>query len=289
VDYVSLQKVVLNLLANAVKFTPRGGTVSLLCEQTQLPAEPAAEGTAAGNSRPRLACVITVADTGVGISEEFLPHVFEPFMQEQPENADTSGSGMGLSIVRHIVDAMGGTIEVSSKKGAGTVFTVRFCFEELDPESPPQETVDKSQEASLNTMQAMLSLSGKQILVCEDNALNMEIIRTLLENVGMKVTGAENGRIGTELFGSSRPGSFAAGLLDLRMPVMDGITAARDIRAMNRSDARTVPLIAVSADAFEADVENCRAAGMNGHIAKPVDPALLYQTLEDALKQQGEK
>jgi CheY-like chemotaxis protein/two-component sensor histidine kinase len=258
-DRTSLQKILLNLLSNAVRYTPSGGIVTLDCRL-----DPQEKSHPDG--------VIVVSDTGAGVAADFLPHIFEPFAQENPDHADTSGSGMGLSIVKHIVDAMGGTIEVASEKGKGAVFTVRLPLEEL--KTPPAVPQDSGGAALLK---------GKHALICEDNALNLEIVKTLLERYGMEVVGAENGKLGVEAFEKSSAGWFDVVLLDLRMPVMDGFTAARAIRAMDRPDAKNVPILAVSADAYADDVQKCGDVGMNGHIAKPIDPGILYDTLVEKI------
>lgn len=260
-DKLSLQKIFLNLLSNAIKFTPRGGKVTLDCRLEQTGSEPPES-------------VLVVADSGRGISRKFLPHVFEPFAQENATNADTSGSGLGLSIVRSIVDAMGGSIEVESEQGKGTRFTVRLRLEEA--REPAAPAAAKPAGAGV--------LRGKRALVCEDNELNLEIVKSILEQQGMEVTGAANGQLGVEAFKNSGPGWFAAVLLDLRMPVLDGRSAAAAIRALDRADAQTVPIFAVSADAFGEDVKDCLKAGMNAHIAKPVDAEALVDTLARFVK-----
>ena len=254
-DRLSLQKVFLNLLTNAVKFTPSGGTVCFSCRL-----EPE------NGEQPE--SIVTVSDSGSGISPEFLPHIFEPFAQEQSSNLDSSGSGIGLSIVQSIVTAMGGTIEVQSEPGRGTVFTVRLRLQELPGREP--ETGASGGAVLLN---------GRRILVCEDNALNREIIRSILTRHGAEVTEAENGRAGVEAFQKSPAGWYDDILLDLRMPVLDGCGAARAIRALSRDDARRVPIFAVSADAYPENIAECLKAGMNGHIAKPIDPEELLHTL----------
>ena len=260
VDRLSFQKILLNLLSNAVKFTPAGGKVTL---EYRLEPE--------NGQQPE--SVITVSDTGEGISPEFLPRVFEPFAQEDPLRSQASGSGMGLSIVKSIVDAMGGTIGVQSEKGRGTTFTVRLHLEELP--APQREDGGGAPDSD--------RLRGKRVLVCEDNELNLEILRSVLEQQGMEVSGFENGSLGVQAFADSAPGTFDFVLLDLRMPVMDGREAARAIRALDRPDAGSVPIFAVSADAFAENVEECLRAGMNGHIAKPVDADALIETLARAL------
>jgi signal transduction histidine kinase len=254
-DRVSLQKVLLNLLTNAIHFTPPGGTVTFGCEL-----DPPAGGEPDS--------IITVCDTGPGIGKDFLPKLFEPFAQEYPENADASGSGMELAIAKRLLDAMGAAIDVDSEKGKGTKFTVRIHLKPLGASSEPQKAEDDRE-----------ALRGKQALVCEDSPLNLEIISTILTSFGMVVTGAQNGKAGVEAFAASETGRFDVVLMDLRMPVMDGVSAAYAIRALDRPDAKSVPILAVSADAFAEDVEKCRAAGMNGHVAKPIDPSSLCHSL----------
>ena len=257
IDRLSLQKILLNLLTNAMKFTPEGGTVRLGCHLD--PPDGESPDT-----------VITISDTGPGIAPESLNRVFEPFFQENPSNADASGSGMGLSIVKSIVDAMEGTIAVESGKGLGTTFTVRLHLSGAsrdalteDAQAPPDTGV----------------LEGRRVLICEDSSLNLEILKTILKRQGMEVDGASNGKLGVSAFKDSPPDHYDAILLDLRMPVMDGKTAARAIRDLEREDARKVPIIAVSADAYPEDIQACLDAGMDGHIAKPVDVDELLTTL----------
>jgi signal transduction histidine kinase/ActR/RegA family two-component response regulator len=260
-DRIALQKILLNLLSNAVHFTPEGGTVSLGCRLE--PSDGASPDT-----------VITVSDTGVGISKEFLPHVFEPFAQADPSRLDSTSSGMGLAIVKRMVDAMGGTVAAESSDSSGTVFTVRLHLESTD--SPTEATPAAQHDKSL--------LNGRRVLVCEDNALNSEIIAAVLANFGITPVCAKNGKDGVEAFEASDVGYFDAVLLDLRMPVMNGIEAAQKIRSCGRADAKRVPILAVSADAYAEDVEQCRRAGMNGHISKPIDPEKLYAVLAESIK-----
>jgi len=258
VDRLSLQKIFLNLLSNAVKFTPPGGTVTF--EYRLEPPD---------GEQPE--SVIVVSDTGKGISREFLPRIFEPFSQESAAEPDNTGSGMGLSIVKSIVDAMDGTIDVVSAPGKGTTFTVRLRLREI-PKEDGASPIEQSSRGDF--------LKGKHALVCEDNALNLEILKSILERHGAAVTGKENGKAGAEAFAASNPGFFDIILLDLRMPVMDGVTAAEEIRGLSRSDAKSAPIIAVSADAYPENVEECLAAGMNAHISKPINEEELLETLE---------
>ena len=256
-DALRLQEIILNLLSNAVKFTPRGGRVEFIVECVE-------EDEKCVKER------FIVRDSGVGISESFLPRIFEPFSQERTaETADIGGSGLGLSIVKRLVEMMGGTIGVKSELGRGAEFTVCLNFERADAAAAPV-----AEEA-----QDVVTLLGKKVLLCEDNPVNTEIARTLLEASGIEVTCAANGRQGVEIFAASAPGSFDAILMDIRMPVMKGYEAAESIRALTRPDAATVPIIAMSADAYDDDVRRCLASGMNGHIAKPIDTELLFKEL----------
>jgi len=262
IDALRVQEIFINLLSNAVKFTPDGGEIALVIECVKLEAD----------------CVhdrITVRDSGCGMSQEFLPKLFEPFTQERTkENADVGGSGLGLSIVKRLVDLMGGTIEVRSELGKGTEFEVCLDFERVDD----GVAVLEDDGVRLET------LAGSRVLLCEDNAMNREIAVKLLEMRGMTAECAENGQIGLRLFSSSEPGHFDAVLMDVRMPVMDGMAAAKAIRALDHPDAKSVPIFAMTADAFDDDVQKCLDAGMNGHIAKPIDPKLLYVKLAAAIR-----
>ena len=260
IDALRVQEIFINLLSNAVKFTPEGGEVSMIVECVKLEAD----------------CVhdrITVRDNGCGMSPEFLPKVFEPFSQERlKQNADASGTGLGLSIVKRLVDLMGGTIEARSELGKGSDFIVCLDLERVDGKGAER----KDRASRPNT------LEGRHVLLCEDNAMNREIALKLLEFRGVRADCAENGETGVRRFSESAAGTYDAVLMDLRMPVMDGLQAARAIRALERPDAKTVPIIAMTADAFDDDVQKCLEAGMNGHIAKPIDPETLYRVLERA-------
>ena len=263
-DRLSLQKVILNLLSNAVKFTPEGGTVWL----TVADLDPPENGC---NAR------ITVRDTGIGIGETFLPKLFEPFTQERaPESGEAMGTGLGLSIVKRIVTLMGGRVSASSEKGAGSRFDVLLPIRRLEDYVPAQTDGVRRGDA----------LSGCRALLCEDNAMNREIAVALLRELGMETVCAENGRKGVELFADAPAGAFDVVLMDLRMPEMDGYAAAAAIRALDRPDAG-VPIIAMSADAYEDDIRRCREAGMNGHVAKPVDPNALRTELEKFCGKRG--
>jgi len=257
-DKLSVQKIFLNLLNNAVKFTPAGGRVWITVKD-----EPAGAKDAA--------LTVEIRDEGIGIGREFLPRIFEPFAQEGREGYKGTGTGLGLSIVKRLVDLMDGTITVASEVGRGTAFTVRLPLKESSVriENGPAETKHG----------AVQDLSGKKVLLCEDNELNREIASALLKDLGIETSEAENGQIGVELFTASKPREYAAILMDLRMPVMDGYTATRAIRALPRPDAKIIPIIAMTADAYPEDVGKCLSAGMNSHLAKPIDPDALRCTL----------
>lgn len=261
-DKLSVQKIFLNLLTNAVKYTPEGGNVRLDIFNSP------------GNGSSTDS-VLVVSDDGIGMSDEFLPHIFEPFAQEKQKGYESVGTGLGLSIVKKLVDLMGGTITVKSEKGKGTSFTVRLHFEEAK-DAVALETVS-------NPL-SRINLSGKRVLLCEDNALNREIAVAIIRDKGIIVVTAENGEIGVQKFSASATDEYDAILMDIRMPVMDGYEATRQIRAMNRPDAKTIPIIAMTADAFADDIQKCMQAGMSGHIPKPIDPDKFYEVLNENIK-----
>jgi signal transduction histidine kinase/ActR/RegA family two-component response regulator len=260
-DRLNVEKIFLNLLSNAIKYTPEGGHVNL-----RMFNDPP------GCDNPD--SLLVVSDDGIGISPEFLPHIYEPFKQEQRHGYEPVGTGLGLSIVKQLIDKMGGTIDVESEVGKGTTFTVRLHFEEA-------KYAGDSIAAEKVTTQT--DLRGIKVLLCEDNLMNREIAMALLQDKGVDVVCAENGQVGVNTFKDSAADEFNAVLMDVRMPVMDGIEAARAIRSLERPDSKTVPIIAMTADAFDDDIQRCLNAGMNAHMAKPIDPDNLYQTLQKAL------
>ena len=258
-DRLKLSKVLLNLLSNAVKFTPKGGDVWLL-------------GEVLSCDEHEAACRFTVRDNGVGMSKEFLPRMFTPFEQENALSVQgTQGTGLGLSIARELLMILGGTIAVESEKGKGTTFTVEVRFERAKRNDGQKAAVPP------------ICLDRRQILVCEDNELNREIVTTLLEMNNLQVIQAENGEQGVQCFIESPEYSIEAILMDIRMPVMDGLTAAAKIRQLARRDAARVPIIALSANAFQEDVEASRRVGMNAHLTKPIEPDLLINCLQSQI------
>ena len=258
VDKLRLHQIVFNLLSNAAKFTPEGGDVWL--EVRNLSGEP---------EKGKLSFRITVRDNGVGMSEEFLPHLFEPFVQEHSQLSDkAAGTGLGLPIVKSLVEAMGGTISVKSRPGEGTEFTVTLCVPVVPAQSAPAPQVEEAPD-----------LTGLRVLLVEDNEINTYVARLLLEEVGCVVATAENGQQAVDAFAASAPFSIGAILMDIRMPVMDGLEATRTIRALARPDAASIPIIAMTADAFAEERKRTLEFGMNEHLSKPIDPKLLYAAL----------
>jgi len=261
IDRLNTEKIFLNLLTNAVRYTPAGGHVWVSVRDDPAGAKDAD-------------LVFVIRDDGIGMSKEFLEHVYEPFAQENRPGYESAGTGLGLAIVKQMVDLMGGSIQIDSEENKGTEVTVRLRFEEVtDVEAKPARKPELSKHEE--------TLRGKKILLCEDNALNREIAGAMLRNQGVEIQEAVNGEIGLEIFRDSAVNEFDAVLMDLRMPVMDGLEATRRIRALDRPDAKTVPIIAMTADAFTDDVRKCLEAGMNGHLAKPVIPEKLYEILRE--------
>lgn len=258
-DKLRVNQIVFNLLSNAVKYTPAGGTVEYRVDES---------------IRGDIIDIrIKVWDNGRGMSPEFQKILFLPFSQEdRVRGMDTmSSTGLGLAIVKKLVDLMGGSIELVSRENTGSSFTILIPAAYVDAAHYSAQTAgDAARNESL--------LRGRRVLLCEDNAINQEIARALLERVGIQVELAENGLAGVRMFSASAPGYYDCVLMDIRMPLMDGYEAAQAIRALDRADAQA-PIIAMTADAFDADVQRCLDAGMNGHIPKPLDPQNMYSTL----------
>lgn len=258
-DAVRFKQIFFNLLSNAAKYTPEGGNVWLLTERLRT------EGNVEWVR-------FTVRDSGIGMSEEFLEHAFEPFSQEGNRTLalQWQGTGLGLAIVKKLVVMMHGTIEIHSKLGEGTevILDLPLTISGVDaPEKMPQAVIAKQ------------NLEGRRVLLAEDNEINTFVARRILESKGILVEHAENGKRAVELVEQNPEGYFDAIVMDIRMPVMSGLEATRQIRAMNRTDAQTVPIIAMTANAYEEDVSQSLAAGMNAHLAKPIEPQVILGTL----------
>lgn len=265
-DEQHLSQIILNLLSNAVKFTPEHGEVQLQVHIADDPAQP-----------DTVLCDMVIKDNGIGISEEFMKDLYTPFEQE---HEGREGTGLGLSIAKKLVELMNGTIQCESTKGVGTTFTLQIPLqrcEELSVGARDSSATMDSQDSSSD------SLEGKRILVCEDHPMNTQIICRLLERKGIQVVTAVNGQEGLNTFIASDLHSFDGVLMDIRMPVMDGLQTAAAIRKLDREDAATIPILAMTANAFDEDVRASRAAGMNAHLSKPIEPPKLYSALEQFL------
>ncbi len=258
-DELHLRQILINILGNAVKFTPDGGKIYFRVRET-------------GSTDSRAHFHFEIEDTGIGMKQEFLQHIWEPFAQEDGGNrTNYKGTGLGMAITKQFVDMMGGTITVESRLHEGSIFVINLSFD-----------IDQHAVADTETPeQNELHLEGMRVMLVEDNELNMEIARFMLEEAGITVTCVENGRLALELFQSHAAGSFDVILMDIMMPVMNGLDATRAIRALDRPDAKTIPIVAMTANAYDEDVRQAREAGMNGHLAKPIDTRLLYRTLDE--------
>ena len=260
-DKVMMDRAVMNLLCNAGKFTEENGSVSL-----QLKELAAAEGTGRYEIR--------VKDTGIGMSREFVERLFVPFERERTSTVSKiQGTGLGLAITKSIVDMMGGDISVQTEKGKGTEFTITADF----PLAEPAEEICSCEGEEV-------SFEGLRALLVEDNMINMEIAQILLDQAGFLIETAENGKIALEMTAASEPGYYDVILMDIQMPVMDGYTAAQAIRALPDPGLAGIPIIAMTANAFQEDIKKAEEAGMNGHIAKPLDIPDMKATLQRVLK-----
>lgn len=268
IDPLRMKQVLVNLLSNAVKFTKENGKVQLIVECLD-------------RTESTVHDKITVCDTGVGMSQEFIDKsLFQPFAQEQNEMSLVyAGSGLGLSIVKSLVELMGATIEVKSTLGKGTTFAIDVTFERVDSSEAVQQlsTKDDHREAVKE------KLAGKRLLLCEDHPLNAEIAIKILENAGCLVDWARDGQEGVDSFQASETGYYSAVLMDIRMPRMDGLQAAQAIRGLHRVDAQLIPIIAMTANAYEEDIRRSAKAGMNAHLAKPIEPEKLYEALAEQI------
>ena len=253
-----VKRVMMNILSNAVKYNRANGYIYLSCreipsEQTEMPT-----------------MEFVCRDTGIGMTEEFQKYVFEPFAQEHTgSRTKFAGTGLGMPITKKLVEKMGGTITFKSEEGAGSTFVIQVPFKiDLDTDKS-KEQKDLSEK----------TIKGLHILLAEDNELNMEIAEFMFQNEGTEVTKAWNGQEAVELFEKSRPGEFDVILMDIMMPVMNGYEATKMIRSLDREDAKVIPIIAMTANAFTEDRLRAKEAGMNEHIAKPVDANLLVKII----------
>ena len=259
-----LRRLLMNIISNAVKYNRVGGEIRLgCCEKT--------------SADPETAQIeFTCADTGIGMSEEFQKHVFEPFAQERnTARSEYGGTGLGMPIAKSLAEKMGGTLSFVSRQGVGTTFTLSLPFRIChapEKRNKPKRLLQTS------------SIAGLHVLVAEDNKMNMEIAEFVLNVEEASIIKAVNGEEAVRIFADSRPGEIDAILMDVMMPVMDGLEATRRIRAMKRPDARTIPIIAMTANAFAEDRQRAFAAGMDMHIAKPLEGSEMVETLERLVK-----
>ena len=253
-----VKRVMMNILSNAVKYNRENGHIYISC--MEIPSK-----------QPEMTTMEFVCrDTGIGMTEEFQKCVFEPFAQEHTgSRTKFAGTGLGMSIAKNLVEKMGGSISFESKEGAGTTFVIQVPFK-IDPDADKREEQRDVSEKSIK---------GLHILLAEDNELNMEIAEFVLQNGGADVTKAWNGQEAVELFRKSEPGGFDTILMDIMMPVMNGYEAAKKIRSLDREDAKTIPIIAMTANAFTEDRLKAKEAGMNEHIVKPLDVELLIKVI----------
>lgn len=251
-----LNRLLMNIASNAIKYNKENGSITLYCKEI--------------SSNENMALMQFVcSDTGLGMSEEFQKHAFEPFACEGKATiTGYSGTGLGLSIVKDIVDIMDGSIEMDSKENVGTTFVVTIPLQ-----------MDSNPKIKVQTNEKELNLSGKKALLVEDNEINLEIATIMLQDLGLIVTPAQNGKEALDIFEQSDTHTFDYIFMDVMMPVMDGLEATKRIRSLNREDAKTTPIIALSANAFEDDIKECLDAGMNAHVAKPIDVHALKEEL----------
>lgn len=258
-DELHLRQILINILGNAIKFTPDGGKIFFQVREIS-----AECGKAVYH--------FEIEDTGIGMKPDFMGRIWDSFTQENSGNCSREkGTGLGMAITKKLVDLMGGTIKVDSELGVGSKFVVEMTFDIGIGEKRNVETTEEPE----------VGLDGMKILLVEDIEMNMEIAKIMLEDAGIDVSIAENGQKAVNIFNNSPADDFAAILMDVRMPVMDGLAATKTIRALPRMDAATVPIIAMTADAYDEDVRKTKEAGMNAHLTKPIDQEELLQTLKN--------
>lgn len=254
-----IKQVLINIAGNAIKYNRKDGSVHMSCRELS-----AENGTAQ-------ICFV-ISDTGIGMSREYLEHIFEPFTQElRGVSARTTyqGTGLGMTITKKLIDSMGGTIEIESEQGKGSVFTVVL----------PLEIAAKPKEEEESEAPKQMQIAGKHALLVEDNELNQEIAQFILEDFGLQVTIANNGQEAVEIFEQAEEGTYQIIFMDVMMPVMNGYESAKAIRALDRSDAATIPIITMTANAFAEDVQAAKDAGMNEHVAKPLEADVIARVL----------
>lgn len=265
---VHVKRILMNILSNAVKYNKENGYVYISCRE--IPSKQTAMTT----------LEFVCRDTGIGMTEAFQKRIFEPFAQEHAgSRTKFAGTGLGMPITKKLVEKMGGTISFESKEGTGTTFVIRIPFQ-IDADMKDRTETEEKTETSIQ---------GLHVLLTEDNELNMEIAEFVLQNEGAVVTKAWNGQKAVDIFRKNRPGEFDVILMDIMMPVMNGYEAAKMIRSLDREDAKVIPIIAMTANAFTEDRMRAKEAGMDEHIAKPVDGKLLVKAINELVKHNQEK
>ena len=265
-DNLRLNQILFNLLSNAVKFTRQGGHIWVTLKQN-----PCA-------MREYAAFELRVKDDGIGMAPEFISRVFEPFEREHTSTiSQTQGTGLGMSITKNLVDLMGGAIQVVSQPGQGTEFILQFTFKLMEEPRQPETPTSAADDC-------MDDFAGKRLLLVEDNELNMEVAQEILCEAGFLVETACNGQVAVDMVRASTPGYYDAILMDIQMPVMNGYQASREIRGLSDKALAEIPIIALTANAFDEDKKEALSYGMNAHIAKPLDVGVLYDTLDRVLK-----
>lgn len=271
-DKLRLTQVLLNIISNAVKFTPVGGTIHILVEEK------------ASQKAGYAVYSFCIKDNGIGMSKEFQEHVFDSFARERTvTESGITGTGLGMAITKNIVDLMGGTIHLTSKQGEGSEFIVTLECELAD------KTVQDKQSSCPKAEKKHLDYSGKKVLLVEDNELNREIATEILKSLGMKVDYAADGMEAVEIMSSEAGNQYDMIFMDIQMPKMDGYTATREIRTLKDTKKANVPIIAMTANAFDEDRKKAIKAGMNGHIAKPIDVNVILQNLDRIFGQKGDE
>ena len=257
-DRGQLSRALMNMLSNACKFTPDGGSVTLAMRRTE-------------KQKDSVTCEFTVQDTGIGMSAEFAERLFTPFERENTSTVSkVQGTGLGMAITKSFVDKMGGTITVNTRQGEGTTLTMRLCFPLAAPEAHPVPDAEERVHPDF---------SGLRLLLAEDNLINQEIATMLLSHEGFLVDYVEDGKAAVEAVMQAEPGTYDAVLMDIQMPVMNGHQAARAIRALEDPARAGIPILAMTADAFQEDQQAAKDAGMQGYISKPVDPEQMLKEL----------
>lgn len=251
-----LRRAMMNIYSNCIKYNRENGAI-----HTEIHALPSHDH--------KLVCRWTISDTGIGISKEYLEKIFEPFTQENMDARSVyHGTGLGMSIAKALFEQMGGTIEISSTPGIGSTFVITLPFEEAE-----ETDISSEPESERNSIQ------GIKILLAEDNEINREVAQVLLEEEGAVVTAVSNGREAVKLFSRHPEGTFDVILMDIMMPLMDGYEATRQIRKLDRTDVSSIPIIALTANAFAEDVRHALDCGMNAHLAKPLDVKKMIHTI----------